>query len=274
MLKSQLHRVSPVSLNTLRSLFGSAFLLLFLTQLGKLGEVTRIPVVPLLYLVGSVLIGLVLGDTLFFRSMGLIGVSRAMPIASSYPLLTLALAAIFLGESITWITALGTLLVVAGVYLVATPPAQSAASIVPANKEGVGLALIAAVCWALSTAILKIGITDLDILAAAGVRMWATALVLTSVVSLRQQERVFRPHDQQFWLIVTTASFLGTGGGSLLYVAAVQLAGAARAATLTSTSPLFAAPLSALFLGEKLTIRIIIGMLLTVGGVWLVLPGG
>ena len=48
---------------------------------------------------------------------------------------------------------------------------------------------------------------------------------------------------------------------------ALDLAGAARAATLSSTSPLFAAPAAVVFLGERLTPRIVVGTVLAVVGI-------
>jgi drug/metabolite transporter (DMT)-like permease len=52
----------------------------------------------------------------------------------------------------------------------------------------------------------------------------------------------------------------------------VQQAGAALTATLSTTTPLFATPISVVFLGEKLTQRIVLGMLLCGAGVLIVVP--
>ena len=49
-----------------------------------------------------------------------LGVARAQPISMSYPLITTVLAATFLGEAITLQMLVGIVLVVCGVYLVAT----------------------------------------------------------------------------------------------------------------------------------------------------------
>jgi drug/metabolite transporter (DMT)-like permease len=60
----------------------------------------------------------------------------------------------------------------------------------------------------------------------------------------------------------------------MLFVLAVQRAGAAKTAVLSSTAPLFALPLAALLLGERLTGRVILGTLLSIAGVWLVVAPG
>ena len=69
---------------------------------------------------------------------------------------------------------------------------------------------------------------------------------------------------------MTAAGVLGTGAGSLLWVVGVQHAGAARTAILSSTAPLFALPLAAVFLHERITRRVAVGTVLSIAGIWLV----
>ena len=71
-------------------------------------------------------------------------------------------------------------------------------------------------------------------------------------------------------MILGTAGVMGAGVGSMLYVLAVQQAGAARTAILSSTAPLFALPMAALLLHERITPRVVAGTLLSIVGIWLV----
>jgi len=57
-----------------------------------------------------------------------------------------------------------------------------------------------------------------------------------------------------------------TAASSVLFVTGVKLADVAVAALLSSTAPLFAIPLGLIFLGERLTARAAVGMLITVAG--------
>ena len=50
----------------------------------------------------------------------------------------------------------------------------------------------------------------------------------------------------------------------------IQRAGAARTAILSSTGPLFALPLAALALQERVTRQIAVGTVLSIAGIWLV----
>jgi drug/metabolite transporter (DMT)-like permease len=68
--------------------------------------------------------------------------------------------------------------------------------------------------------------------------------------------------------VVVLTGIIGMSLGTFAYLAAVQRAGAARTSVLTAAMPVFGVPFS-LLLGEKLTVRIVVGTLLTIGGVWL-----
>jgi drug/metabolite transporter (DMT)-like permease len=72
-----------------------------------------------------------------------------------------------------------------------------------------------------------------------------------------------------------TLGVLGLGVGTalaiVLFVTSVLYAGAARAAALSSTSPLFGVPIAAILLKEPLTLRLVGGVGLIVAGVWFIL---
>jgi len=74
---------------------------------------------------------------------------------------------------------------------------------------------------------------------------------------------------QSLWLLLATG-ILGWGVGAVLYSAAVQLLGPSKTAIIGATSPLFAAPLSWLFLHERPTRYTVLGTVLTVVGIVLV----
>src|SRR5207248_10487685 len=80
----------------------------------------------LLYLVGSTLSSIVIGDSLYFLAAARIGVARALPIASSFPLITTIGAVTLLGETLTPALLAGSILVVVGVALISGERASSA----------------------------------------------------------------------------------------------------------------------------------------------------
>src|SRR5258708_17012247 len=76
------------------------------------------PPIAWLWLLASPLCSMVVGDSLYFMAAARIGVARALPIASSFPLLTTVGAVVLLGETPTVALIAGSLLVVIAVALI------------------------------------------------------------------------------------------------------------------------------------------------------------
>ena len=144
-------RIHVLPLNLIRCVISTAFFWALLPFYGGLDAVAAIPAATWPWLVLSVLLLLVAGDSLYFRSMDLAGVSWAMPVASVNPLWAVLLAWAFLGEPLSWTLVLGALLVIAGVVLVSRSagPAEADRPVQPgARRRGILLALVVSVLWA------------------------------------------------------------------------------------------------------------------------------
>jgi drug/metabolite transporter (DMT)-like permease len=219
-----------------------------------------------------VLCGLVVGDTLNYRAMLLIGYGRAFPIANSYPLVTLGVAALWLGESIGWRELLGCLVTLAGVMLVALPPRRGSERALSrrTNLIGVGLALTVAVLWAGANSFAKLALLAIDTVTANAVRLPVAALLAWLLLGQRwQAEPPWRLPARTLAALLVTGIGAATLAG-LLTLYGVQQIGAARASILGATSPLIAVPLSRLVLRERLPARVGVGVLLSVIGIWLI----
>jgi uncharacterized membrane protein len=266
-------RIHVLPLNLIRCVISTAFFWTLLPFYGGLDALAAIPAAAWPWLVVSVLGLLVVGDTLYFRSMDLAGVSWAMPVASVNPLWAVLLAWVFLDEPLSWTLVLGALLVIAGVVLVG----RSAGSLVvdrpvdPGDRRrGILLALLVSVLWAVGQVALKPATEGIHSVVANSVRQPLGMLMLL-VLTLREGRwRALRKLDRQSWAVIGVASLVGTGVGSLFFVLAIQLAGAGRTAVLTSTAPLLAIPFSMLWLHERPTRWTLAGTLLTTLGIVLV----
>lgn len=271
LLKSQTERMDLISLAAWRTVPGLFICLGLLFFSGKANDVFHLPLRSLALLVGSTLLGLGVGDLLYLRSMKLIGLARAMPLTATYPFFTLVLALVFLVEPLTWAIVGGALLITAGAYLLAFARGSGKTGN-PAPREmdvtGVGLALAAAMCWAISTVILRLGLEGVDVAVANSVRLSVLVLALFAILFWRKEVGRIREYGLRSLGIALLAGIAGTGLGTLAFVAALQRTGAARTSILTSTTPLFGVPFS-LMLKEKLTSRTVLGTILTVVGVWL-----
>jgi DME family drug/metabolite transporter len=242
---------------------------LFLLALSFAGtarlEITAMSMTTFILIASSTVIAAGVGDSIFFECVRILGLGRAMTLASSYPLLAAGFAAMFLGETITLRAMTGAVLTLAGLVLILGGRHEHG------DRRGirwrpVAAALFVAVLWALSAILMKPAMRDLSPLTAQGVRLpivaaflWATPWARAGVPSLRAAgRRVVVP------LVVLSVL---TAVSSLMWVAGLKYSNVMVATVLSSTSPMFAIALGAAFLSERLTPGAVAGAALTVAGI-------
>ncbi len=85
---------------------------------GQFRRITAAGAIPLAWLVAGVVVNPVLGQFALYKALKFGEASRVVPIAASYPLVTVILAALFLGEKLTAPKVAGVLCIVAGIGLI------------------------------------------------------------------------------------------------------------------------------------------------------------
>ena len=228
-------------------------------------EIMAMSTTTFILIASSTVIAAGVGDSIFFECVRILGLGRAMTLASSYPLLAAGFAAMFLGEPITLRAMTGAVMTLGGLVLILGGRHGHG------DRRGirwrpVAAALFVAVLWALSAILMKPAMSDLSPLTAQGVRLpivaaflWATPWARAGVPSLRAAgRRVVVP------LAVLSAL---TAVSSLMWVAGLKYSNVMVATVLSSTSPMFAIALGAAFLSERLTPGAIAGAALTVAGI-------
>ena len=227
-------------------------------------------------LLASVLLNMVLGDLFQYAAITRLGISLAMPIASSYPLVTLLIASATLGEIPNAREAFGTLLVIGGGILVALPRRALGATDAGARQvrpaaghwAGVGLALGSAVCIAGATILTRIALRDLDLLAANMLRLPFGA-VLCAAIAIAQRRLPWRVERRN--VLPLCLSGLTGLGSSICFLIAITLVGASTTATLNAAAPICGLLWAVAFLGERPTTRNIVGTVVAFVGVVLVI---
>ena len=95
----------------------------------------------------------------------------------------------------------------------------------------------------------------------------AAALWLANLAAFRRSAFAFPRRDS---VIIVVAGLVGLGLGSLFFLYAVQTAGAAKTAALSSISPVFTGVMAAVFLAERFNRSMALGTVLTALGAVLV----
>ena len=271
--RSQSDSIRPLAISSIKMWVALAFMTA-LVVLPIRSEPFYIPQDALVYLVVSVILGAVLGDLFYLMAQERIGVSYAFPIAMSFPIFTYLLAiAVGLEEPLLSRSA-GILLAVIGVILISKEQGQDENHSVKRklDKVGVGLALLAAIFFAMATILLQVGVEDVSPIDGNFVRVAFGSVAFIPMFLIAKHRGMPTP-PQRTVKIIAVAGLFGMGLGSLLYVSTVKFLGAAVTSVIGSLSPLFALPISMIFLKERITRVAMIGVAVTIAGVILVVLG-
>jgi DME family drug/metabolite transporter len=263
-------RVNTLALNAFRLSVSGLFFLALLPFSGGLDALARLTMPSQIALALSVIIGIAIGDSLYFWSLAQIGAARAMPISGIYPLFTWALAVPILGEPITPQAMIGTAIVIVSLYLLA--PVEQSETPAHIHRAGTFGAIVAALVWAVATVLMKMGMqTGVDVITINAFRMPIGALALLALAHARLGKAAWRGFDRAIIPGLIVYGLYSTGLGALVWTWSVEFTGAARAALLVTFAPLIGAPLAAIFLRERITPKIAVGTLMSVVGIWLIL---
>ncbi len=224
------------------------------------------------FLALSGVVGLVVGDTLYFRSLQILGPRRALVVSMLAPPLAALLGWAALGERPAGAVGLGIAAVLAGVFWV-NHAGQSSPPTPRPHPGSIGAGIVfgsfAALCQAIGGVLAKCGMQDLDSLEASTIRLSFSATTLFAVAMAARKLGAWRRElfeDSSPWPIAA-ASVSGTYIGIWGMLTAFKYTSAAVATTVTSLSPVFVIPIAWIFLGQRAPPGAILGAALAVGGV-------
>jgi len=274
--KEALLKISPFPANTMRCVSTSAVLVLCLAVAGKTYALTTLPIEIAGLASISGVIGLGLGDTLYMKSLRLIGVARSVPLTCTYPLFTLIFAVFAEGETVTLHVILGTLLIVLGVWLVSQQHSDEQGPEKNLLRKGTAFALATAVVWATSIAMIDIAVnltgeTSLDYaLAINTLRVIAVALLLSIFSPFIGGVSALRRSQRRTLVLVASAGAIALALGWFFLTFSFLHIPGSRAIPISSTTPLFAAFSGIFLLKEKVAARNVVGAGTVVFGVLLI----
>lgn len=269
-------KVRPIELTLLKGTIAAILLSATLFVLQE--PLANIEPLALVILLISGAVGIGLGDTAYFESIKELGARQALLMGVLAPPMTALLALTFLGESLHWYSWLGILITVVGVAWVISEQQRNGGktnvdSAVKNTRRGVIFGVIASLSQASGLVMSRyaFGFASVSALQSAILRLAAGSVVLLLWIKLRKQplgEWTRAEGAGRTWLLVLLVSFVGTYVCIWLQQLAVKFAPAGITQTLLATSPLFILPITAMR-GEKLTIRAVLGALVSMFGIML-----
>ncbi|MCL2427042.1 MAG: EamA family transporter [Oscillospiraceae bacterium] len=202
------------------------------------------------------------------RALKLGNVNRVVPIDKSSTILTMTLAFIFLGESIGPFTIAGMILMGLGTWLMidfkkdvkADEPSSG-----PAKHSWLIFAVLAAVFASLTAIFGRAGVPNMDANLWTAIRTAVVVPVSWLMVFLTGGQKKVKTVDRKSWIFLILSG-MATGGSWLFFYHALQIGNASFVVPIDKLSIVLTMGFARMFLGERFTVRTLIGLaLLTIG---------
>ena len=245
--------------------FVFAWLMVFVV--GTQSGITQISTKTLVFLILS---GLTTGASwlCYFRALKYGDVNKVAPIDKSSTILTMLLAFLFLHEPLTWLKAVCVVLIGAGTYMmIEKRDTKEGAS---SQSNWLVWAVLSAVFAALTSILGKIGISDVDSTLGTAIRTFVVLIMAWLVVLITKSggnTKTITAKDFVFLVL----SGITTGLSWLCYYRALQSGPASVVVPIDKLSILVTVAFSCTVLKERLTKKLLCGLILLVIGTLLLL---
>jgi len=269
LLKPFAERLPATALAFAKGVFGLVVLGLLILVIRPLGP--NWTAATLLFLSG--VLGIGVADTLFFKALRELSSHTVVQLMLLGQVVTIALAVVFLGESLVWLQWLGVGLVILGVAVVLmASEGEAERTEGRATRRGVLFGLGSVLSMAVSVTLAKGALETSDALVATWLRIAGGVLSLflfAPLFYLGRGGNWLTPilADWRLALRFCLIATLVTLGGFFLSLLAMKLTPLAIANTLLSTEPLFVLLIMVLFYRDRPSIQRLIGSLVGVLGV-------
>ncbi|HHP7232857.1 MAG TPA: DMT family transporter [Xenococcaceae cyanobacterium] len=269
-------RVPPLQLNFFKGIIAIAFILL--TLLFQEITTNSFTIFSVFLLSLSGIIGIGLGDTAYFLALNNLGARRTLLLETLAPPLSALLAWIIIGEALNPIAWWGIFLTLLGIAWVISERNALELNSNLRIVKGIIWGSLAAISQASGAVLSRIALINSDIspLESSLIRLLGgTAIVFFLGVVPWFQKSSSPQINLLSWRIlgtITLAAFASTYLGIWLQQTSLKFAPTGIAQTLLATSPIFIIPL-AFIMGEKVSLRSILGVLIAIAGISLLFVG-
>jgi drug/metabolite transporter (DMT)-like permease len=265
--------VHPIALNLFKNVLA---LILFLPTLWIFGETLfrPAPTGEYLLLIFSGILGIGVGDTLFFKSLNRVGAGLWAIVACLYSPFIIGLSVLYLGETLTLFQAIGAVIIISAVLL--TIRSRD-------GEKRKRADILWGILWGVvATAATAAGIVMIKPLLERSPLLWALQIRLLGGIFSLAVLTILHPSGRKFIstlfqarnrIYTVSGSFMGAYLAMLFWLAGMKYTQASIASALHQTSTLFVLLFASLFLKERFTLRRLFTVLLAICGAFLVIFG-
>lgn len=252
-------------------ILGPPMFLLVAAAFGQLDKIGRFSSLSLLALAAAGVIHFVVGRSLNYNAVGLLGASRGSIVANMSSLISVGLAVLILGERMTTTIIIGALLMVLGPILIAqrhTGGSTDRRSDTKAIRKGMALGLTGALCYGMSPLLIKFALQEASLPLAGSLVSYVAAFAVLGSTLLHPTVRQELLHSSRAGLLWYAAAGMAVNLAQLFRYVALSIAPVSLVAPLLQLSTLFT-----LFLSITISRRLEVIDKFTISGAVAVVAG-
>jgi len=265
--------VHPIALNFFKSFLA---LILLVPTIFLFGEPVRglFSANEYLLLLASGALGIGIADTLFFKSLNLLGAGLSAIVDCLYSPFIIGLSVLWLAETLNVIQVVGVIMIISAVLTIRKADDRGKIS----RHDllwGIFWGILAMGTMAVGIVMIKPLLDRSPLLWLTEVRIMGGGIILALVLLFHPRRRkIASPHlTSRGWIYLISSSFLGGYLAMILWLAGMKFTMASIAAALNQTSNIFIFIFAAIFLKEPITLRRTVGIILGVAGAFMVTFG-
>ncbi|MHA1753987.1 MAG: EamA family transporter, partial [Candidatus Odinarchaeia archaeon] len=132
------------------------------------------------------------------------------------------------------------------------------------------LPIFTALSWGLSQIFFKIVLYTTPPLTMNSVKMLSFSIMLITLILIKGERKFYLTYKKKAGKMAALGGLIAIGIGGVLLMSSLNLIDVSKTASLTAITPLFSTLLALIFLKEKITLKLLIGTILTIVGVLLI----
>ncbi|MHA1835588.1 MAG: DMT family transporter [Candidatus Odinarchaeia archaeon] len=267
--KKAVDKINPLLANTLRAIPACLFSLLVMVVFEGIEFLFLMTLYEIFLTVIGTVFALIIGDLLFLYSLKKLGVAKSIPITSTYPFFAIISASVFLSEEVSIFLLFGTIMIILGIWFVIKSE-KIEENHNKTSKIYLILPIFTALSWGLSQIFFKIVLYTTPPLTMNSVKMLSFSIMLITLILIKGERKFYLTYKKKAGKMAALGGLIAIGIGGVLLMSSLNLIDVSKTASLTAITPLFSTLLALIFLKEKITLKLLIGTILTIVGVLLI----
>lgn len=250
----------------LKSLFSAILMFLLVVTIGNFKTIS---IHDAIILIGSGIVGIAIGDTLFFKSLLDLGAKVQVLYFMLGQIVTMLLSFLLLGDVLSIEEYIGATILLFGIVVVTWGKQEDH----PNKIRGIIGGFLSILCFSVSTIMIKYTDEQIDVVSASFYRMLAGTIIMMLVGTTTHNKNSWTEplKSKKLLTLFLLNVFVITVGGFILSMFAIKTISVSLASILSTTEPVFVLLLAFMINHERVSRRELAGAIITIVGLLIIM---